>query len=77
MYRLINLNDYATTNKLESTIVSLDAKKAFDRVDLKFLLATLHKLIIGYSFIGWIQILYISANAAVRTHSQTSLRSGD
>jgi len=34
--RLINLIDYSTINNLETTIVSLDAEKAFDR---KFLFA--------------------------------------
>ena len=38
--RLINIIEYSTINNLETTIISLDAEKAFDRANWKFLLAT-------------------------------------
>ena len=70
--RLINLIDYSTINNLETTIVSLDAEKAFDRVNWKFLFAALNKFRFGSHFINWIRILYSSPNACVRTNDQTS-----
>uniref|UniRef100_A0A3B3HTW8 Reverse transcriptase domain-containing protein n=1 Tax=Oryzias latipes TaxID=8090 RepID=A0A3B3HTW8_ORYLA len=72
MRRLINLIDYTTTNNREATILSLDAEKAFDRVNWKFLIATLNKFGFGKSFINWIKILYASPNARIRTNDQTS-----
>jgi len=42
---------------LETTIVSLDAEKAFDRVNWKFLFAALNKFGFGSYFINWIRIL--------------------
>uniref|UniRef100_A0A3B3HAI8 Reverse transcriptase domain-containing protein n=1 Tax=Oryzias latipes TaxID=8090 RepID=A0A3B3HAI8_ORYLA len=72
MRRLINLIDYTTINNREATILSLDAEKAFDRVNWKFLIATLNKFGFGKSFINWIKILYASPNARIRTNDQTS-----
>jgi len=72
MRRFINLIDYSNINNLETIIVSLDAEKAFDRVNWKFLFATLSKFGFGSTFINWIKILYKSPNARVRTNDQTS-----
>uniref|UniRef100_A0AAR2JRJ2 Reverse transcriptase domain-containing protein n=1 Tax=Pygocentrus nattereri TaxID=42514 RepID=A0AAR2JRJ2_PYGNA len=70
--RLINIIDYCSINKLEKIVVSLDAEKAFDRVNWKFLLAVLHKFGFGPSFINWIETLYSSPNARVRTNDLIS-----
>uniref|UniRef100_A0A669D815 Reverse transcriptase domain-containing protein n=1 Tax=Oreochromis niloticus TaxID=8128 RepID=A0A669D815_ORENI len=70
--RLLNLIDYSYSKNLETTIFSLDAEKAFDRVNWKFLFATLHKFGFGTSFINWLKILYNSPTACVRTNDQTS-----
>lgn len=70
--RLLNVIDYATIHNLETTVVSLDAEKAFDRVNWKFLFATLYKFGFGNSFIDWIKILYSSPRASVKTNDHTS-----
>uniref|UniRef100_A0A3B3I4T3 Reverse transcriptase domain-containing protein n=1 Tax=Oryzias latipes TaxID=8090 RepID=A0A3B3I4T3_ORYLA len=72
--RLVNIIDFATIKNQEMTILSLDAEKAFDRVNWKFLIAALHKFGFGESFINWIKILYHNPNASVRTNKQTSNR---
>uniref|UniRef100_A0A8C7WVH9 Reverse transcriptase domain-containing protein n=1 Tax=Oryzias sinensis TaxID=183150 RepID=A0A8C7WVH9_9TELE len=56
------------------TILSLDAEKAFDRVNWKFLIAALHKFGFVEAFINWIKILNHNPNASVRTNKQTSNR---
>ncbi len=70
--RLLNLIDYSCNRNLQITILSLDAEKAFDRVNWNFLFATLHKFGFGNSFINWLKILYNSPIACVRTNAQTS-----
>uniref|UniRef100_A0A669EVM6 Reverse transcriptase domain-containing protein n=1 Tax=Oreochromis niloticus TaxID=8128 RepID=A0A669EVM6_ORENI len=70
--RLLNLIDYSYSKNLETTIFSLDAEKAFDRVNWKFLFTTLNKFGVGSSFISWLKILYNSPTACVRTNDQTS-----
>ncbi len=70
--RLLNLIDYSCNRNLQITILSLDAEKAFDRVNWNFLFATLHKFGFGNSFINWLKILYNSPTACVRTNAQTS-----
>lgn len=49
-------------------IISLDAEKAFDRVEWPYLVKTLERF--GFSVsLSWIKILYSSPTAAVRTNN--------
>uniref|UniRef100_A0A669DGZ9 Reverse transcriptase domain-containing protein n=1 Tax=Oreochromis niloticus TaxID=8128 RepID=A0A669DGZ9_ORENI len=57
--RLLNLTDYSCSKNIETIILSLDAEKAFDRVNWKFLFATLHKFGFGTSFINWLKYYII------------------
>jgi hypothetical protein len=70
--RLLNLIDYSYSKNIKTNILSLDAEKAFDRVNWKFLFATLHKFGFGDLFINWLKILYNSPTACVRTNNQIS-----
>lgn len=70
--RLFNLMHYSTLQQPGTIIATLDAEKAFNRVNWKFLFATLRRFGFGESFINWIKILYTSPSATVVTNRLTS-----
>ena len=53
-------------------MVSLDAEKAFDRVEWKYLFAVLQKCGFSEEFIAWIRLLYSSPLAAVISNNTQS-----
>ncbi|MCI4381688.1 hypothetical protein PGIGA_G00254930, partial [Pangasianodon gigas] len=54
------------------TAISLDAEKAFDKVEWQFLFETLSHFGFGQNFISWVQILYKEPKAAVITNGVVS-----
>lgn len=72
--RLFNLMDYSSQQESQTIIATLDAEKAFDRVNWAFLISTLQKFGFGESFINWIKIMYTAPSATVITNGLTSQR---
>ena len=71
MRRLFNIL-YADHSTLQpETIFSLDAEKAFDRVEWDYLFTVLKKFEFGPIFCNWIKILYSTPTASVRTNNIT------
>lgn len=53
-------------------MISLDAEKAFDRVEWPFLFSALDTVGLGDTFCSWVKLLYNRPLAAVRINGQTS-----
>lgn len=70
--RLFNLMNIVQQENINAIVTSLDAEKAFDKVNWTFLFTTLEKFGFGESFIHWIRTLYNSSMAAVTTNGITS-----
>lgn len=65
IHRLFNPVDMSQKQQHKTIIVSLDAEKAFDKVNWTFLFTMLHRFGFGESFIHWIKTLYTSPRATV------------
>lgn len=68
MRRLLHLLWVNRNNQTPVLAVSLDAQKAFDRVEWSFLFTALVKFGIGVNFCKWIRTLYSCPKAAVFTN---------
>ena len=53
-------------------VLSLDAEKAFDRVEWDYPFSTLKIFGFGHKLISWVRLLYTSPLAAVRTNNNIS-----
>lgn len=69
--RLFNIV-YSASEKVPECVVSLDAEKAFDRVEWVYLLNVLNKFGFGPKFTSWIKLLYLHPTPSIRTNSQRS-----
>lgn len=70
--RLLNIISSQSENNTSEAVISLDAEKAFYRVRWDFLFYTLRRFGFGTNFISWIEVLYSSPLAAVRTNNNLS-----
>lgn len=70
--RLLDIIQHSSLYSAESLVISLDAEKAFDRLEWPYLFFTLKNFGFGEEFIRWIQILYTSPLSAVITNGLRS-----
>ena len=70
--RLFNILYDPTPTDVPEVLISLDAEKAFDRVEWDYLFYTLQQFGFGPRFISWVKVLYSSPVAAVRTNNTIS-----
>ena len=69
--RLLNII-HSPPGLSEEMILSLDAEKAFDRVEWNFLFTTIKRFGFGDGFVSWIKLLYLNPLASVVTNGQQS-----
>lgn len=71
--RLLNVIQFAQTSKDQVLAISLDAEKAFDWVEWKYMFEVLGRFNLGTDLINWIQTLYCVPTACVITNGLRSL----
>lgn len=59
-------------NPGNKTVFSLDAAKAFDSVEWRYLWAVLRRFCVGKTFLPWVQLLYADPRARVRINGALS-----
>ena len=70
--RLLNAILAFKQKSINGLVLSLDAEKAFDRIEWSFLFHTLGKFGLGENFIKWVKIIYTRPQAAVLTNGLRS-----
>merc|ERR1712131_160092 len=72
MRRLLHLTHLNRNNPVPVTALSLDAEKAFDRVEWSFLMLALSTFGFGEVFCNWVKVLYSNPRAVVLTNGLIS-----
>lgn len=70
--RLINIIHFLNHHQLPGAMVSMDAEKAFDRIELEYLFDVLKRFGFKHCFIDWIKLLYKMPMASVLTNGLKS-----
>lgn len=70
--RLLNIIHSASPSNATEVVISLDAEKAFDRVEWGYLFAVLKKFDFGEKFNSMVRLLYSSPQACVCTNNLRS-----
>lgn len=70
--RLLNIIHFSNSTKKRVLAVSLDAEKAFDRVEWEYLFDVLDRFGLGLNFIEWVKLLYRSPVARVMVNGLVS-----
>lgn len=65
MRRLLNIIDHSALYDRPALVISLDAEKAFDRVEWPYLFSVLKKFNVGDKCIGWIKSIYSNPQAQI------------
>lgn len=73
LHRLYLNLQIPTDNQGQRAILSLDAAKAFDRVEWDYLWKTLEKFNLGETIISWIKLLYKAPKACIRINNTLSI----
>uniref|UniRef100_A0A671WYB0 Reverse transcriptase domain-containing protein n=1 Tax=Sparus aurata TaxID=8175 RepID=A0A671WYB0_SPAAU len=66
---LLNVIYSKETTSIPEVVISIDAEKAFDRVEWNYLFAVLAKFGFGESFISWLRLLYTLPCASIITNN--------
>lgn len=70
--QLLNVIHSPGFSAVPEVVIALDAEKAFDRVEWRYLFACLKKFGYGPTFISWIKLLYTSPKASATTNGKHS-----
>ena len=73
MRRLFQVMATASTLQHPAIAISLDAVKAFDRVEWHFLLYVMSKFGFGPVIISWVKALYNNPSASIKTNGKVNL----
>ena len=70
--RLFHIIHYLNTFKTPGAIVSMDAEKAFDRIEWEYMFDVMKRFGFGSGFLSWIRLLYKAPTASVLTNGLLS-----